>query len=39
LYLEDVKALDDAGKINRSLEKPIIKDTLVIPRFGYSIIR
>jgi hypothetical protein len=40
LYLKDVKDMDSAGLLERSLEaSPVLKDTIMVPRFGYTIVR
>jgi len=34
-----VKDLDSAGLLERKLENPLLKDTIMVPRFGYTIVR
>ena len=31
--------MDDEGLLKRNLDKPVIKDTVVTPNWGYTIIR
>ncbi|XP_077987804.1 uncharacterized protein LOC144442357 [Glandiceps talaboti] len=37
--IEEVKALDEAGQINRKLDRAIKKDTVTVPDGGFSVIR
>jgi hypothetical protein len=39
LYLQDIKDLDAAGMLPRNLDNPVFKDTIPVPRFGYTIMR
>ncbi|XP_065208115.1 uncharacterized protein LOC135836952 [Planococcus citri] len=37
--VEDVKAMDRAGRINRNLRDPPLKDTVTVPAGGFTILR
>lgn len=37
--VEGVEALDEAGKIRRKLNNPVLKDTVAVPHGGFVILR
>ena len=39
ITLDQIRNLDQQGKLNRNLDKPPIKDTVTVPVGGYSIFR
>ena len=39
IRLDEVKKMDEEGKINRNYNRPPVKDTITVPVGGYTVIR